>query len=177
MSDLLGILQNVVEIIPDFEALIVGSCYVIGLLFVIMAIRGAARREALGPGQGGYGPHLVRFAIGVSFIALPTTVQVGLATVFGSAEFESPQAIFQYAPESTSLFDTGPARDALIAIVTVVQFVGVIGFIRGLFLLNAASTGTSQVRSVAPGLTFVIAGILAINAPLFIGAMENLVTR
>ncbi len=56
------------------------------------------------------------------------------------------------------------------------MFIGIIAVMRGLYLLNQTAQGGGGPKTFGPGLTFCIAGIMAVNFPLFVGMMELLIT-
>jgi hypothetical protein len=64
----------------------------------------------------------------------------------------------------------------IIGITLIVQFVGVIAIARGLYLLNMSAQSAQGPKTFGPGLTFVIAGAMATNFPIFVGVMENLIS-
>ncbi|NKW11477.1 hypothetical protein HGG76_28440 [Ochrobactrum tritici] len=70
--------------------------------------------------------------------------------------------------------DHEQARSVIIALLRVVQFLGLLGFIRGLMLLN------QSVKWPAPGLVgfgvaHLIGGTFAMNIVMFVGYIEELV--
>lgn len=176
MADLLSILRNLVAMLPDFEFLLAAVFWVIGILFIVTGLRSAARRAEMGPSQGTYAPIMVRFLVGVAFLAFPATVSTVIASFWGSGATASPDAIFSYAPSLTEPMNSGNGREILVAITMLVQFVGYIGFARGLMLINAVTSQSGQARTFGPGITFIVASTMAVNFPLFLGAIELLVT-
>jgi len=176
MADLLAIIDNLVALLPQFELLLAGLFWFIGIIFVARSLLAAARKvEAPNSVPGWTGP-LSLFAIGVAFIAFPSTAGSLMTSLFGSGEAASPDAIFEYAPSMTAPMADGNGAKILTGIVTVVQFVGIIGMARGLYLLNASANGTGQARTFGPGLTFLIASTIAMNFPVFVGMVEQLLT-
>lgn len=176
MADLLSIIQNVVTMLPAFRGLLAGVFWITGILFIISALRTAARRSEMGPNHSTWVPAIVKFIVGSAFLAFPATVGAFLFSVFGSETAAAPDAIFAYAPSMTAPMSSGNGKEILVAITMVVQFVGLIGFGRGLYLLNASASGNGQAKTFGPGLTFLIASTMAVNFPLFVGAIELLVT-
>lgn len=176
MVDLLQIIQNMVALLNPISTMIYVLCFMTGVLFVLAGLRAAARRTETGPNGGSYGAPFTRIVIGVLFISLPALI-LSLTTTFFATSVPSADMIFAYAPETIGLFDTdSPGRTMLTGIVMIVQFVGLIAVIRGLILLNQTAQGGGGPKTFGPGITFVISGIMAINFPLFIGAIEQLIT-
>lgn len=176
MADLLQIIENLVTMLPAFRGLLSAVFWLTGVLFIISALRSAMRRSEMGPSQGTWMVPLAKFITGAAFIAFPSTVGAFLASFWGSPTAASPDAIFALAPSMTAAMDEGNGRIILTSITMIVQFVGLIGFARGLYLMNASASGTGQAKTFGPGLTFLIASTLAVNFPMFIGAIELLVT-
>lgn len=96
-------------------------------------------------------PSLITIGVGSLLIFFVSSYQVGLQTLFG---YSSPLSYSSDASSTESL---------VTSVVTIMQVVGVIAFIRGLLLLNGAGSPGAQPGSVGKGLTFVVGGLLAIN--------------
>jgi len=177
MVDLLQIIENLVGILPSFQVLFYVISFVIGVIFVMTAIRDAARRSQMGQSAGSWYQPFWTFVIGVSFVALPGLVS-SLTYTFFAQEQPDPSNIFAYAPATIGLFNAdGPGRTMITGIVAIIQFIGIIAVMRGLYLLNqSAQGGGGGPKTFGPGFTFVIAGIMAVNYPLFVGAIELLIT-
>jgi len=173
--DLLQIIENVVGMLPSFETLFMLVSMLMGVLFVILSLQGLSRRNDMGRGAGSWAAPITTFGIGVSFLALPGLIDILTRTFFAQ---DTPDAsrIFEYAPTTLGLLEDGPGRAMIQGIVSIVMFVGVIGVMRGLYLLNQTAQGGGGPKTFGPGLTFVIAGVMAVNFPLFVGMMERLVS-
>jgi hypothetical protein len=179
MVDLLQIIERLVGYLPSFYVLLYILSFLIGGIMVMVALRNAAKRHESGPNGGSWGAPMATFAIGVLFVALPGLVSSVTLSVFG-VSFDSgkpdPQSIFRLAPVTVGLFDEeSPGRTMIAGIVAVVQFIGLIAVMRGLKLLNASAQGGNGPPTFGPGFTFVVAGVLAVNFPLFVGVMERLI--
>jgi len=176
MVDLLRIIENVVNLLAPFSVLLYGLCFVIGVIMVLSGLRSAARRSETGPNAGSYGKPFYHLLTGILFISLPALLVSLTQSIFGMGT-PSADSIFSYAPATVGILDAGsPARDMLTGIVTIIQFIGIIAVIRGLLLLNRSAQGDSGPKTFGPGVTFIISGVMAINFPLFVGAVERLVT-
>ncbi|MCW3782616.1 hypothetical protein [Defluviimonas salinarum] len=183
MVDLLQIINNVVNAITPggggggLSGLLYILSYMMGVGFVIVAIKGSAKRSELGKSAGSWSQPGWTFVIGVCFIALPGLVESLTQTIFGQSDRPAPESIFSYAPSTIGLLDAdSPGRTMIVGIVTIIQFVGLVAVMRGLFLLNQSAQGSGGPKTFGPGLTFVIAGVMAVNFPLFVGVIENLIT-
>lgn len=176
MVDLLQIIQNVVALLNPISTMIYVFCFMTGVIFVLAGLRAAAKRAESGPNAGSYGAPFGRIVIGVLFISLPALI-LSLTTTFFGTSVPSADMIFAYAPATIGLFDAdSPGRTMMTGIVMIVQFVGLIAVIRGLILLNQTAQGGGGPKTFGPGMTFLISGIMAINFPLFMGAIERLLS-
>ncbi|MXX88302.1 MAG: hypothetical protein F4213_08495 [Boseongicola sp. SB0677_bin_26] len=172
--NLLEIIRNVVAALDSFGIVLSATCFLVGVVMGISALLQAQRRQVMGPGQGSWGAPLATFVTAVMFIALPQFVQVLNGALFGIG-MVSPQSILSYAPSTIGRLSTGAAREMLLGITAIVQFIGLIAVARGLLLLNRSAQGGPGPQTFGPGLTFVIAGTLATNFPVFVGILEKLI--
>ena len=177
MVDLLQIIQNIVAAIPSLSGLLYTISFIIGIIFGISGLKSAAKRHELGKSVGSWSQPAWLFLTGVLFIALPGLVQ-SLTLTFFAEEQPAAEAIFAYAPSTIGIMDAdSPGRDMIIGIVTIIQFIGLIAVMRGIYLLNqSAQSAGGGPKTFGPGLTFVISGIMAVNFPLFVGMIELLIT-
>jgi hypothetical protein len=176
MTDLLQIIENVVGFLDEFELLFGVICFVLGVIFAIRGLMGAAKRQEMGAGQGSWGGPLMMFTTGVLFVAMPGLVNSLSQTFFALSSPSSPENIFSYAPATIGIMDGAEARTIIVGITAIVQFIGLIAIARGLYLMNMSAQSAQGPKTFGPGLTFVIAGALATNFPTFVGVMENLIT-
>ena len=176
MIDLLQIIENVVRLLAPFSTFIYALCFVIGVIMVLSGLRSAARRAEVGVQAGSYGKPLSKVVTGTMFISLPALLLSLSETFFGTG-IQSADAIFAYAPATLGLFDSGsPGRAMISGIIMIIQFIGIIAVIRGLYLLNVSAQGDGGPKTFGPGVTFLISGAMAVNFPLFFGLMESLIT-
>ena len=179
MVDLLQIIRNLVDYLPQLYGFVSVLCFALAVVFGIAGLRGLARRSEMGQNSGSWWSPVATIFIGATFAAIPALWQTLTVTFFGGGtDVPAASDIFAYAPATLGMFSTGsPGRELITGIVSVVQFVGLIGMIRGLLLLNrAAQGGQGGAPTFGPGLTFVIAGVMAINFPLFVGTVELLLS-
>lgn len=150
--------------------------FVMGVYFVIRSLMMTAKRSEMGQAYGSWVAPITTFIVGVMFIAFPALIATLNATFFGNARTAASGDIFALAPLTVGTLDGGAAQTAVTAIVLIIQFIGLIAVARGLYLLNLSTQTASGPRTFGPGLTFIIAGALATNFPVFIGVMENLIS-
>lgn len=176
MVDLLQIIENVVRLLAPFSTFVYALCFVIGVLMVLSGLQAASRRAEVGLQGGSYGKPLSRAITGVMLISLPALLLTLSETFFGTG-IQSADSIFAYAPSTLGLFDAGgPARAMISGIIMIIQFIGLIAVIRGLYLLNLSAQGDGGPKTFGPGVTFLISGAMAVNFPLFFGMVERLIT-
>jgi len=177
MVDLLQIVENLVALVRPFGFVLYGLCFVFGVIFVLSGLRRASKRAETGPNMGSYGKPFSHLLTGIVLISLPALLASLTQTFFGM-DTPSADRVFEYAPATVSLFEAGsPARQIITGMVVIIQFIGVIAVIRGLTLLNQSAQGDGGPCTFGPGVTFIIAGVMAVNFPLFIGAVERLITN
>jgi len=175
MTDLLQIVIRVTGYLTQFEAFFGVLCFLLGVIFGIKGLMAAAKRQEMGPGQGSWVGPLMMFLTGVIFIALPGLVDSLSQTIFALQTPVEADSIFAYAPATIGIMDGAEARTLIIGITAIVQFIGLIAIARGLYLLNLSAQSAQGPKTFGPGLTFVIAGALATNFPVFVGVMESLI--
>ena len=81
--------------------------------------------------------------------------------------------VFAYAPTVTEPLTQEMSQRAVIGLIRFAQFIGLLGFIRGLFLLNRASNHAT-IGDAGRGITHLIAGTMAMNIVVVLGMIENL---
>ena len=168
-----SIITNLAAALPALEGLLRAVLYVLGILLVIRSLHHALRRTEFGAQATSSARVIVTFVTGALLLAFPATVSTLGLTLFGTTATPGPEAIFAYSNGMLDPLATGPTRHATGAFVLIIQLVGFIAIARGLLFLNlAASPGGPQ--SFGPGLTFLIAGALAVNFPQFFGMIAGL---
>lgn len=171
MNSLVQAIVNIGKTLPALTALAVIVAFIAGLIFFIKAIVALAR-----PTNSGNAVDTAfvttHFAIGVFLMSLGSIILAGTGTLFETSTVSKSGDIFSYAPNTIGLIDDATTRLVIRTIVGIVQFVGLLGVIRGLFLFSAYSK--QQVKSVSAGIVFVVAGVLAMNFPLAVRAFSLL---
>lgn len=176
MTDLLQIIENLVNDIPALTILFSAVCYLIGFVMTIQAITKAQKRQEMGANSGSWNSPITTFIIASMFLGLPGLISILNVTLF-AADVQSPSSIFAYADSTIGMLEEEAARTMITGLVTIVQFLGLIAVARGLFLLNQSAQGPGGgPKTFGPGLTFIISGICATNFPIFVGIMESLIT-
>ena len=153
--------------------LVVAIAYVIGMWFIISAI---IELKTVGQSQaqtsqthGAISGPIIKLVVGVLLLYLPSTVDVGVLTLWGQGAFNSGASILSYTPKASDPF--APAKAGAIAVVRVV---GYVSFVRGLVMLSHTSNqGGGQPGTFGKGIAHIIGGILAINIVATIAIISN----
>ena len=93
--------------------------------------------------------------------------------MFGSGEIAGPENMFAYDNGLLSPVSAPEFRATVSAFVMIIQFVGFLAIARGLLFLNLASRSDGP-QTLGPGFTFLLAGSLAVNFPVFFGLIAEL---
>jgi len=151
-------LTNIQNNLPDLTKMVTAFAFVIGMAMVIMGIMqlkhvGEMRMQM--SHEHHLGKPLLMIAMGTMLIYLPSAVQVGMST------FWSTPNPYGYNLQSDQWQQT------INVCIAIVQFIGIVSFIRGLILLSHASGGHQQ-NAFMKGLMHVIGGIFCINIYQFV---------
>jgi hypothetical protein len=181
LSALAALVNRAVDLIPAAQALVVAICFILGMTLTVIAVRGFAitsERATSGQGRALQDPGLigpmVTLLVAVLMMSLSETISAFLVSFFQTPRAIASSEIFSYAPEMLKPLDHEQARTVVIGLLRFVQFIGLIGFVRGLFLLNK-SVHHTHAGLVAAGTTHLIGGVLAMNIVQFLGMIEKLV--
>lgn len=143
----------------DIIRLIVATAYIMGLCFVFSALHnlkkvGRTMGSMMGTQETMTAP-LVKMIFGILLMYLPSTVNVGLQTIWGSSA-----SILKYTGSTVDLFSG--LKGGMIVLMRVV---GYISLIKGLVMLSRSASGHGGVQQggAGKGILNVVGGILAIN--------------
>ncbi len=159
-------LSSLKNVAPSLIKFVGATAYVIGIWFMIAAVmelKKIGQSQSAQTTQGTVGPPLIKFVIGAVLIYLPTTIDVGVASLWGTGSVPPG-----YPSKSGDPF--GPAKEGAIAIVRVV---GYVSFVRGLIMLSHSADQGSQQGGVGKGIMHLVGGILAINVVGTINIISN----
>ncbi|MCY4592909.1 MAG: hypothetical protein OXE86_20610 [Alphaproteobacteria bacterium] len=172
MSDLDRALVNLSGYVGLFEALFYAICFVCGAAMVLIGLFRMTQRANMAANATWRGA-VATILAGSTIVAFPALVGVLNSTLWGAPEVATSDQIFSYAPTLLDPVD-GHAARVVEAIVLLVQFFGLIAVFRGILLLNEHVQAGTPSR-LGAGLTFIIAGAVAINLPRFAGLLDELV--
>ncbi|NCT56156.1 MAG: type IV secretion protein IcmC [Legionella sp.] len=150
MIDYIDILKNLRESLAPIQMMLTGLAYVLGFALMLIAFtkfRKIANAGHQSSSQEKLFVPVTYMGIGVGLIFLPSSFSVLANTFFGAANVLAYSAPNDYTELSIMTF--------------FIQTAGVLWFIRGSILLAHASE--PGVQHGSKGLTFIFAGILAMN--------------
>lgn len=150
-------LETINTQIPALWELVTAFAYIAGFFMVFRSLyhfKQAGDPHSASGGQRDIKPAFATFIIGIALIFSPSAMQSGLATVFGTT---SPIGYPTGAGVNNSYGELGQV------LYSIIQFVGVVTFIRGLMHFHKLGSGQAQHGTFNKGLTHVIGGILCLN--------------
>lgn len=147
------ILANIQKAVPKLTQMVTAIAFVMGIFMVISGIIqlkhfGEMRTQM--SHEHHLGKPLLIITIGTLLIYLPSSVQMGMST------FWSTPNPYGYIIQSDQW------QQAINVCFAVIQFIGIVSFIRGLVLLSHTGGGGHQ-GAFGKGLMHVIGGIFCIN--------------
>jgi len=163
-TDWITIIGNISQSLFSVQRLVSGFAYLIGTVFLITAVMklkkiGDARTNS--SSQEKIFVPIAYFVGGAGLIFLPTMVKVLTNTAFGSGN------VLEYTSYSPySIYNS---------MRVLIQTAGLIWFVRGCVLLVTGSQPGGQ--HGPKGLTFIVAGILAINFEGTVGVVDYMVNK
>lgn len=165
--DLSSILIRLSSSIDPVTHIVGGVSYLIGFLLIwtsLKKLKAVADVRARYGGGGQIFPPLCYMFGGFMLFFLPTVIEVGRNTFFGSG---SPIAY------GSLLNLLGKYGQAVYVIIRLIELAGLIWFVRGTVLLVQASE--PGVQHGPKGLAFLIVGVLAINIQYTTGIIDKII--
>ncbi len=153
-------LTNLQHTFGSLRSLVGSVSYVIGLIFIV---RGLAHFKETGHMMNGNKSEIpqatILMIIGSLLIYLPSTIEMGLNTIFASTDLGAASELLSYtAPSGSDLWSQISS-----VIVDYLKLLGLIAFIRGWVMLSHVGGHQAQPGNVGKGITHIIAGIVLIN--------------
>ncbi|GAB5389559.1 MAG: type IVB secretion system protein IcmC/DotE [Alphaproteobacteria bacterium] len=153
-------------------ALAFTACYVAGLAIAVSSLMKMTRAASAGP-MGMHSPWagpIMGLVVATMLVALPTAIDVGTESIFMGNTSPLSWSDMESRIDATGGLDERVQR-VIWASIMIIQFVGLIAFVRGLFLMKANAEGNSQ-ATIGQALTHMIGGVLAINLGELIKVLE-----
>jgi len=158
--DSVAVLANIAKSLIPVQSMITGFAYMLGIGFVLKALMSlktnSESKSSMASSNSALKEPVVYLIVGSLLIFFPSTIRMLLNTTFGYS------SILQYSQE-------GASTQLSLAVITVIQTIGLFAFIRGWVLVVRASSTGQPPGGVGKGLTHVFGGILAIN---IVGTIE-----
>lgn len=160
------LVRAVADLEPGLYALLVAISYILGVLgFGAGVFRMRRMSERVGRAEGGTGTALW-FAAGTAMVSFPSWLESGGLSLFGSAP-----------PTSLSYGGGGDAAryNALLGVLwAIVNFVGVVSFLKGWFVLRLAADGIGR-ATMASGVWHIVGGLLGWHIVPVLAAVQETV--
>ncbi len=178
MQGLAGLLDRAVAAMPPLQALVVAIVYCVGLCCAISALRGFAavsdrRLAPHGWSQAGWQGPTCLLILAIAFVSLSSVISAALMSVFGMDQTLQASDVFAYAPQLLKPAQSEMGRRIVVAIVRILQFIGLLAFIRGLYVANLSALFPYR-RLLSKGITHMIGGVCAMNMPAFLQVLQTL---
>ncbi|MFN7098566.1 MAG: hypothetical protein ACK4PR_13585, partial [Gammaproteobacteria bacterium] len=159
-------LSNLSLQLPYLFELVSGFAYLGGVFMIFIGVyhlREYGESRAMSSNKLDLKGPLSYIIIGAALIYLPSAKDTMLISVYGTTNL-SPYV--GYGDPQTSFNQMGQA------IVDIVQFVGLVAFVRGLFLFQRVGTGQAQQGTFNKGLVHLLGGVLAMNVVGFVHIVD-----
>lgn len=159
IPDAQQVLVRISEQIPQLTGLLQAIVYIMGVGFIIggiLKLKHVGEQRSMMSQHGGLGAPFLYLLVGALLLFLPTTLNVSTSTFWAT-----PCSYCYPTPEDS------PFTAFFKVVYAVVNFVGLIAFVRGLVILSHAGE-QSQHGSFAKAMTHIIGGILCMNIGAFV---------
>lgn len=153
------IIHNIALQMPNLMRMVSAIAYVMGMYFVFLAVvklRAYGEARTMMSQEHSLKGPLIYLAIGAFLIYIPTSVQVGMSTFWSEP---NPYGYLQEKDQWSEFM-----KDLYL----IIQFIGIIAFIRGLVIMTHLAGQGGQPGTFAKGMTHIIGGIFCLNMYQFI---------
>ncbi len=185
-ADIQTIMNNVSRIIVPMTAMLLAISYAGGVYMIfsgVMMMKKMGNMSTAYQAQPGElsGP-MLKILIGSALIYLPSSTDTLTNSLFstGSSLFSGSSIDYANLGQGASLlgYSSGSSLSSQWAsiantLVLYIQFLGLLSFIKGLFIMAAAAAPGTQQGVVAKGLTHMIGGIIALNFMTVVDVLNN----
>lgn len=164
-------LNNLSNSFDSLLQLVGGASFVIGVFLVVkglMLYRSFGMHMA-SQGKQEHAAALVAILVGAVLIYLPTTINTGLQTIFGTTSTNAAADMIGYS----SIATTASWRKLMNVLQNYIQLIGYIAFVRGWLILSKLGHAGGQPGNMGKGLTHIIAGIILVNIVASINILAN----
>ena len=145
-------------------------CFVAGMIFIMIGISRLIKSSQEGPrGPGGMGT-FGTFIVGGLLLSATTILRAFSASMFASP-LTFTYASLQYTT-GMSATETQAAYNVIAAVLQFMIVLGMLSFVRGMFILRDVAEGKQQASTMA-GVTHLIGGALAVNLGPMLNAVQQ----
>lgn len=156
------------DIWGPMQLILLGFCYLAGIILIMIGISRLLKSEQEGPrGPLGFGT-IMTFLIAGALLSVDKLLTVANNSIFGTAGVRG-RAELTYAAAGA---EKGHAEAVIGGILAFVAILGMISFIRGIFMMRQVAEGNSQASMMA-AVTHIIGGSIAVNLGAFIQAVQT----
>jgi len=159
-SDILG----PIHVVLNFFAFIAGTIFI--MIGISRLIKGA-QEGAKAP--GGLGT-LMTFAVGGALVSYNDIMRAATTTITNSSTTQT-YAKMQYTTGMTAS-ETAAAHAVITSVIKFMIVIGIISFVRGLFIVRSVAEGNQQASMMA-AVTHLIGGTLAVNLGPVLNAVQE----
>lgn len=162
-------LSNAIGSLPGLYDMIGTICFGSGLIMMAMAIHSII--EVSGQRGGHVKPsHITaEFVAGILLISASTFLSFVEQTLFGSSSISTSSEILSYASANATI---SQSAQILNAYMRWAQFIGIVAYVRGLFMIRAIGRGESQGGSFGNAAVFIFGGAMAANIVLLLNILH-----
>lgn len=154
-----SMLISIATQVPNLMRMVTAIAYVAGMVLIIYGIiklKHLGESRTMMSREHHVGGPLIEIICGVALLYIPSAVQVGMSTFWTNPN-----------PGGYTI-PTDPYGDFLKVVYLIVQFIGTIAFIRGIFILSKLGGQGGQQGALSKGILHIIGGIFCINIYQFV---------
>lgn len=167
LDEAMGCFMN--DILGPTHVVLNFFCTVAGMIFIMIGISRlikSAQEGARGPGGMGT---IGTFIIGGILLSATTILRAVSSSMFGSP-VTTTFASMTYTT-GMSIAETQAAHNVISAVLKFMLIIGMISFVRGIFIMRDVAEGKQQASTMA-GMTHIIGGALAVNLGPLLNAVQ-----
>ncbi len=144
--------------------------FVAGLIFIMIGISRLTKSAQEGArGPGGIGT-ISTFVIGAVLMSATTILNAFSSSMFNNSIVKTDASLTYTS--GMSAVETQAAHNVISAVLKFMIIIGMISFVRGIFIMRDVSEGSQQASTMA-GLTHIIGGALAVNLGPLLNAVQT----
>ncbi|MGE3622362.1 MAG: hypothetical protein AB7H77_00625 [Bdellovibrionales bacterium] len=151
------------------------AAFVMGVLFIVVGLNKASK-YGTDPRAHGITNILAYLIIGGLLIAVGQTLDTVMGSLFGigvadTVDYQTNVGTVLGWVAVQALGGNANFAIAVAAALTFIQLIGILAFVRGLYIVKNSLEGSGQ-ATMAQGFTHIVGGVLAINIYLFLEMMD-----